>query len=287
MSIFNGVIMVVGLIFIRESYTPVLLRRKARLGVSGSSMSLPKLWSVLFWHDFFSRLSVHLARPLRLLAQRPIIQVLAVIIAVDFGTYTFLLSTFATLYVDRYGQSKSSSSLHYIAISIGCVAATQIGGRTLDVVYRRLRDRSPDRQGRPEFRVPWMVPGVVLTPVGLFWYGWAAQRSVSWIVVDIGAAINTAGGFIVSQALLAYLLDEFAEYAASASAASRLPSYIAGFAFPIFAPQLYERLGYGWGNSLLAFVWIVLIGPVPLALWLWGDKLRAMGRRDDESARRI
>lgn len=172
------------------------------------------------------------------------------------------------------------SSLHYIAIAIGTTISAQVGGRVMDVLYRRLRDRSPDKLGRPEFRVPWMVPGVVLTPVGLFWYGWAAERGAPWAVVDVGAAVFVLGNFITSQALLAYMLDEFGEYAASANAATKILSFTLGFVFPIFAPQLYERLGYGWGNSLLAFVWIVLAVPAPFAIWLWGDKLRAIGRKE-------
>jgi len=282
MSLFNAAITLLGLFFIHESYTPVLLKRKAQKSEAGSVHTYrPRSWS--FWRDFFSRLSGNLARPVLLLARRPVIQVLAVLLALDFGIYTFLLSTFATLYIERYGQSKSVSSLHYIAIAIGSSASGQIGGRIMDVIYRRLRDRSPDGQGRPEFRVLWMVPGVMLTPVGLFWYGWSAECGVSWPMVDVGAAVFVLGSFVTSQALLAYQLDEFAEYGASANAATKLFSYVLGFAFPTFAPQLYEGLGYGWGNSLLAFVWIALVFPVPFALWFWGDKLRAWGREESEA----
>jgi hypothetical protein len=280
--LFDAALTLLGLVFIRESYTPVLLKRKARKSkVSSSSAApLPTVRSWSFWQDFFSRLSGHMARPILLLVRRPVIQAIAVLLGLSFGVYTSLLSTFATLYIERYGQSQSVSSLHYIAIAIGTTISAQVGGRVMDVLYRRLRDRSPDKLGRPEFRVPWMVPGVVLTPVGLFWYGWAAERGAPWAVVDVGAAVFVLGNFITSQALLAYMLDEFGEYAASANAATKILSFTLGFVFPIFAPQLYERLGYGWGNSLLAFVWIVLAVPAPFAIWLWGDKLRAIGRKE-------
>ncbi|KAH8912313.1 MFS general substrate transporter [Coniochaeta sp. PMI_546] len=279
MCIFNAAITMLGLVFIRESYTPVLLRRKARRNKSSSAaQATPRDWS--YWQSFFLKLSSNMARPVLLLVRRPVIQVIALLLALNFGIYTFLLSTFATLYIDRYGQSQSISSLHYIAIAIGSFVSAQAGGRFMDIIYRRLRDRAPDRQGRPEFRVPWMVPGVVLSPIGLFWYGWSAEHRNSWVMVDVGATIFALGCYISSQSLLAYQLDEFAEYGASANAATRFLSFVLGFAFPIFAPQLYGRLGYGWGNSLLAFVWIVLVFPLPVVLWLWGDKLRALGRRE-------
>lgn len=98
------------------------------------------------------------------------------------------------------------------------------------------------------------------------------------MVVDTGAVIYICGSFLISQGMLAYLLDEV-EYAASANAAARMLSNICGFAFPIFAPQMYDKLGYGWGNSLLAFIFIALGVPTPLLLWIWGSKLRALGKK--------
>lgn len=77
---------------------------------------------------------------------------------------------------------------------------------------------------------------------------------------------------------MAYLIDEFSEQAASANAASRLLSNMMGFAFPILAPQLYKNLGYGWGNSVLAFVSLGIGLPAPLILWKYGAKLRAINR---------
>lgn len=124
-----------------------------------------------------------------------------------------------------------------------------------------------------------MVVAVLMFPIGLFWLGWSAQAHIAWIMVDIGAFIFVAGDFLGSQASSAYLYDEFTTHSASANAANRLLSNIMGFVFPLFAPQLYERLDYGWGNSLLAFIWIAIVVPIPFVLWFWGDRLRAMGRK--------
>lgn len=98
-------------------------------------------------------------------------------------------------------------------------------------------------------------------------------------MVDVGAGVFTCGSWIFSQAIMAYMLDEFGEHAASARAASGFLSQCLGFVFPIFGPQLYDTLGYGWGTSLLAFIFVAVVFPLPLCLWLWGDKLRAIGRK--------
>ncbi|KAI1107955.1 putative florfenicol exporter [Jackrogersella minutella] len=287
-SIFDAFITILGAIIIKESYTPVLLRRKA-VALSDQPINpalSPSKWA--FWHDFFSRLLVYLRRPIRLLVRRPVIQVTSLVLGLNFGTltYTLMISTFATLWIDRYGQSALIGSLHYISLSLGFCVSSQIGGRVMDFIYRRLRDRPKNNgEGRPEFRVPYMIPALLFIPVGLFWYGWSAQYRLTWIMVDIGAFIFTCGSSMIAQAFLAYTLDQFGDLGASANAATRLLSNVMGFAFPIFAPQLYDRLGYGWGNSLLAFIFVALGVPVPILLWFWGAKLRALGKKQSDEGR--
>jgi hypothetical protein len=149
----------------------------------------------------------------------------------------------------------------------------------MDWSYKKLCKRYASQdQARPELRVPFMLVGAILSPIGLFWYGWSAEAKLHWIMPDIGAAIFTSGNFIFSQGMAAYLLDEFGEFSASATAASRIFSYAIGFVFPIFAPQLYNNLGYGWGSTLLAMLTVSLGLPAPLVLWFWGPKLRKLGR---------
>lgn len=166
MSAVNAVVTIIGVFFIRESYTPVLLRRKAVAQAERPVDPSLTLWKWAFWHDILSRLSTNLQRPIHQLVRRPVIQVIALVLALDFGIYTLLLSTFAALWIDGYGQSRLSSSLHYIALSIGITISTQAGARFMDWVYKHLVQRHGS--GRPEFRVPFMIPGTILTPVGLF-----------------------------------------------------------------------------------------------------------------------
>ncbi|KAJ5939663.1 hypothetical protein N7466_002797 [Penicillium verhagenii] len=280
LSLFEAVITLLGLIFFTETYTPTLLRRKAaaqRNDASSSPSPSRTVQAQEFYHDLTRRLKPSILRPMLMLTQRPVVQVVSFINALAFGIYCLMLSTYASLWTERYNENETISSLNYIAIAIGTTIATQIGGHTMDWIYRNLKKRNKG-QARPEYRAPFLVPGVVLVPIGLFWYGWSADQAISWVMVDAGAAIFTCGSFIVTQGMLAYLLDEM-EYAASANAASRMLSNICGFAFPIFAPQLYSRLHYGWGNSVLAFVFIALGVPTPLLLWLWGFELRALGKK--------
>lgn len=72
-----------------------------------------------------------------------------------------------------------------------------------------------------------------------------------------------------------YLLDAYVQYAASVIAATTVLRSVAGAMLPLAGLSMYNDLGLGWGNSVLAFLALALI-PVPIAFHFWGAKLRAM-----------
>ena len=70
-----------------------------------------------------------------------------------------------------------------------------------------------------------------------------------------------------------YLLDAYPQYAASVTAAMAVLRSLLGALLPLGGLQMYDALGIGWGNSLLAFVSLALI-PIPLAFYAFGERLR-------------
>lgn len=56
------------------------------------------------------------------------------------------------------------------------------------------------------------------------------------------------------QSIQTYVIDAFTLYAASALAAVTFLRSCAGFAFPLFAPDMFNALGYGKGASVLAAI---------------------------------
>lgn len=293
LSAFDALALVLGFFIIQESYTPVLLRRKAEFiaaqtvhtGALKKSLTARLL---IFYQDLSSRIGPAMKRPIRLLTHRPIIQLIALAMAMDFGIYTLILSTFASLWIKQYRQNETDASLHYIAIALGAFVCAQAGGRLMDLMWHRMKSARPDREPTPEWRVPYILVGLIPCVAGTFWYAWSAEKCVHWAVVDVGVFFFTAGNFMFSQGLLAYNFDEFTSTrAASASAATRLGTYLLGFVFPIFAPELYEKLGYGWGNSLLGFLYGIIGMGIIVVLWIWGEKIRAMGRTAEDSKERL
>ncbi|KAH9886195.1 major facilitator superfamily transporter [Xylariomycetidae sp. FL2044] len=276
LSIYDSILVVFGFFVLRETFEPILLERKATKlrKETGKPYCTAADDST---HTLSVKLSRSLSRPLRLLFTQPILQVIALFLAYNFGILYIVLSTFATLWIDRYGQTEAQSGLHYLAIVLGYTIAAQAGGRLMDILWKYLKARHDDDTA-PEYRVPLMIPGAILIPMGLLIYGWTAESRTHWIVPDIGICIFGCGIILSTQALQAYVTEAYRKYVASASAASQFLRSIAGFAFPIFAPVMYGGLGYGWGNSILALTFVVIGWPAPFLLWQYGAKLRAMGK---------
>ncbi|KAH0140980.1 hypothetical protein KCU86_g24028, partial [Aureobasidium melanogenum] len=112
-----------------------------------------------------------------------------------------------------------------------------------------------------------MFPGSILIPIGLFIYGWTAENKTFWIGPDIGAVCFAAGTILVFQSCQTYVIDSYQRYAASAVASTTVLRSLAGFGFPLFAPAMYNALGYGWGNSVLGFIAVGIGIPAPFLLW--------------------
>lgn len=226
---------------------------------------------------FSKHLRTALIRPFRLLGTQSIVQALAIYMAYVYGLMYLVLSTFPRLWTDVYGESVGTGGLNYISLGLGFFLGTQIGAPLNDSIYRRLKAKNGG-VGRSEFRVPLMVPGSILMPIGLFWYGWSAQARMHWIMPDIGAVIFSMGTIMIFQSCQTYIIDAYTRFAASAIASATVLRSLAGFGFPLFAPAMYEALGYGWGNTVLGIIAIVLGIPAPILLWFYGEKLRSRSK---------
>lgn len=141
---------------------------------------------------------------------------------------------------------------------------------SLDRYVKKMKSRGGMK---PEHRLPPMVLGGLLVPISLFWYGWAIEAHVHWIVPII--ATTVLGIAVISTMIPAfsYLVDAFGIHAASALAANITLRSTTGAFLPLVAPPLYSRLGLGWGNSLLGFIALAFM-PVPLLMMKYGEQIR-------------
>ncbi|KAF9887939.1 hypothetical protein FE257_009461 [Aspergillus nanangensis] len=276
-SIADGLIQVAGMFLLRETYGPVILQKRAKkirketgdasfqTEAEKQNKTLPQV------------LRAALIRPFRMLTTQPIVQAVAVYMAYIYGLMYLVLSTFPVLWTspEYYNESTGIGGLNYISLGLGFWLGSQICAPLNDRIYRRLKARNQG-VGQPEFRVPLLYIATVLTPAGLFIYGWTAQTHCHWIAPNIGALLFGMGNIVTFQCIQTYMVDAYTRFAASALAAAAFLRSLAGFGFPLFAPYMYDALHYGWGNSLLAFISIALGVPAPIFIWKYGEKLRKM-----------
>lgn len=108
-----------------------------------------------------------------------------------------------------------------------------------------------------------------------------------------GIAFVGAGTILNFQSIQTYVIDTFTLHAASALAAVTFLRSCAGFGFPLFAPAMYNALGYGKGDSILGVIAIVIGCPAcvprlfvllcegadvrwgrPWLFWKYGERIR-------------
>ncbi|KAJ5886155.1 Efflux pump vrtL [Penicillium subrubescens] len=274
-SIADGLIQFMGLFFLRETYGPRILRDRAKRIRKETGDATWQTEAEMQKKTLAQVLRTSLIRPFRLLLTQSIVQVVACYMAYIYGIMYLVLSTFPSLWTgkDYYNESIGIGGLNYISLGLGFWCGSQLCAPLNDRIYKRLKARN-NGIGRPEFRVPLLGVAAILVPTGLFIYGWTAQTHCHWIAPNIGAVLFGAGTIISFQCMQTYMVDAYTRFAASALAAAAFLRSLAGFGFPLFAPYMYDKLHYGWGNSVLAFVSIAIGIPAPIFLWKFGEVLR-------------
>ncbi|KAI0123462.1 hypothetical protein BJ170DRAFT_599424 [Xylariales sp. AK1849] len=81
------------------------------------------------------------------------------------------------------------------------------------------------------------------------------------------------GAFFAFHSVQTYMIDAYTKYAASAIAARSVLRSLAGALLRIAGLPMYERLGFGCGNSLRAFI-LMGLGALPLLFMKNGEGLQ-------------
>lgn len=274
-SIVNLFILFGGVWKLRETYAPYILHKKAKMirKQTGDDRYRAEDEGEVD-QPVWKKVVKTMGRSFGMLFTQPIVQVLALYMAFSYGILYLALSTFFELYMTVYNESVGVAGLNYISLGLGFFIGAPLCGKSGDKIYAKLKARDPQGKGKPEFRMPLVVPFSLFVPTGLLIYGWSAQAKTHWIVPNIGAFLFGIGTIAAFQCVTTYLVDTYARLAASAVAAVTILRSLAGFGFPLFAPAMYKALDYGWGNTLLAIAAVGIGTPVPILLWIFGEKLR-------------
>lgn len=85
----------------------------------------------------------------------------------------------------------------YLGIGVGSLIGLMFSGVVSDRLLGYLAKKHNDGKPKPEYRLPIMLIGAVLVPVGLFLYGWSAEKKLHWMAPIVGTAILGAALMII------------------------------------------------------------------------------------------
>lgn len=215
--------------------------------------------------------------------------------ALIFGTTYSIYTNMQSIYsAPPYNFSSEQIGLLYLGPGLGFLTSVRFLVPRIDTVYnalsRRRREQlmnnnqehtqsnskpleAGDVDPVPEFRLPLANVGSVLIPTSLFAFAWTVQAQAPWAASILATYFYGIGQVIVFNAVQNYYIDAFSAYAASAIAGGSLFRSLVGGVVPLFAPAMFDKLGYGWGISVFGFV-ALLIAPSPLLFYFYGERVR-------------
>lgn len=197
-------------------------------------------------------------------------------VAVNYGVLYLLFTTITFVFEGQYHFSSGLVGLAFIGIGVGMIVGMAVLGVVSDKIIKK---KQAQGNVKPEHRLPLILtlPGGIMLPIGIFIYGWTTDKGVHWIVPIVGTAFIGVGNLSAMMTIQTYLVDAFTVHAASAIAANTILRSIFGAFIPLSGLSMYDKLGLGWGNSLLGFIGLALI-PVPVIFRLYGERIRTNPR---------
>jgi MFS family permease len=262
---------------LEETYAVVLLRRRAtRLqtdhphGPTYRSIHQDRI-------DATTLLSSVLA-PLFILTQSPILILTTAYMATIYALTSLIIATLTEAMQSTYPEifTQGSVGLTFLSLALGNTLALIFYSLTSDRWITYLQ-RKQGSSFKPESRLIHLLPAAFLLPSAFLIYGWSLASHSHFLLPLFGVGLAGFSMVLCTTPTETYVVDVFEIHGASAIAAGVIFRAVAGAFLPLIGPPLYQSVGYGWGNSVLAGVAAVFVPPLVL-LVACGDWFRARER---------
>ncbi|KAF7557541.1 hypothetical protein G7Z17_g532 [Cylindrodendrum hubeiense] len=269
--IFLGVIGILGVIFVPETYGPVLLVWRAnRLNKSDGRTYISVLEKSQGKKRPSDVFKGALVRPWVFLFREPIVLVTSLYMAIIYGTVYMFMAAMPIVYNRDRGWGEGVGGLAFMGIAVGCILGLIFAIYDNNTRYTKLL---LSKTATVESRLPPAMIGAIALPVGMFAFAWTNYPSIHWSVSIILSSLFGFGCVLVILPMLNYLIDCYTIYAASVLAAAAIFRSIVGAAFPLFAVQMYNNIGTQWASSVPAFLTLACM-PFPFVMYRYGAVLR-------------
>ena len=193
------------------------------------------------------------------------------------GILYLTFQAFPIIFGKNHGFSEELSGLTFLGIGIGMLIGLAIqpvfnrygllsSPRTikLTINHRHLKQLAIENHGNAPLEAR-LIPGklgAILVPISLYWLAFTTYPKVHWIVPIIASIPFGAGVFFCFTAVFTYTVTAYRPIAASAMAANTFVRTSFAAAFPLFAGQMYDKLGTVGATALLAGL-TTIAAPLP------------------------
>ncbi|KAG9185568.1 hypothetical protein G6011_06899 [Alternaria panax] len=253
-----------------ETYKPMILKKRAKKNGIATTQETANMRSEMI---------MRFIRPIHLITTESVVFFFSLYTGFAFAVLFLFFAAFPYVFTrPPYRFTPSQSGLTFIPIMIGVI----LGGTTTIIVDRTIyqkKYRETLAKGKwhvdPEHRLYTAMFGSWGMVIGLFWFGWCADKGLHWAPTVIGVIPFAWGNICVFTSSALYLADVYgAMNGASAIAANGIARYMLGAVFPLFTVQMYDALGIGWATSLLGFLSLGMV-PIPFLFFKYGPTIRA------------
>ncbi|KAK9494577.1 major facilitator superfamily domain-containing protein [Lipomyces doorenjongii] len=261
MLIFIGVIYLMVVFTIPETYAPEILKRRARKlrketgdnsFVTDMELSRRRLGEMV---------KVSLCRPIVLLTQELIVFLLTIYMALIYG----LLYIYPVVFSE-------GKKMNLVGVLVSTFLAPFVNRHYVHIGAAEYNGFPP-----PEVRLIPMMVSCRLVPIGLFIFAWTSYPHLIWVGPCLAGFPCGLGFCVLYNSANNYIVDSYQHHAASALAAKTFLRSIWGATVPLFTIQMYRRLGNEWGGSLLAFLSLACCA-IPYLFYFYGAKIRSYSK---------
>ncbi|WVN85515.1 uncharacterized protein L203_100662 [Cryptococcus depauperatus CBS 7841] len=273
LTIFCGVLFIIGILCCSETYAPLILRQRAAL--------LSKVTGKVYRFrgdakrplDIKSMFKMSLIRPWKFLFLEPIVLILSIYTALIYGILYLFFAAYPIIFQIGHGWNVGIGGLAFLGVLVGTILSVLLSMFVSNPQYIKTARRKGG-QADPEDRLPPAMWGGVLIVIGLAGTAATDGPDMHWIAPIAFGIPFGCGIIVVFLSVLGYLVDSYTIYAASVLAANSVLRSLFGAAFPLFTTYMFDSLGVHWGVALPGFLALACI-PATFVFYKYGAKIRA------------
>ncbi|KAF2765408.1 MFS general substrate transporter [Teratosphaeria nubilosa] len=254
-----------------ETYAPTILAKRAKKLRKQHNDDRYVTEQDLDMRPLGDRLRVFLVRPFQLLVLEPIVLLISLYMSVLYGLLYMFFVAFPIVYQDGKGWSASMTGLMFIPLAVGVLMSAMCA----PFVNNHYMTLIKKHNGKPpaECRLIPMMLSCWFIPIGLFIFAWTSYPWCHWAGPMMGGWCVGFGFIFLYNSANNYLVDSYQHQAASALAAKTCIRSFWGAGVVLFTIQMWDRLGYEWAGTVLAFIGLACCG-IPFFFWFKGAAVR-------------